>query len=77
MADLVAAIVKAREDGATDEQLKEGLELQRKAQWYLDFISSENSMGFHAPQESARILANAADIARQGQVSVLECRDRK
>lgn len=77
VADLIAAIVKAKEDGATDEQLKESLELQRKAQWYLDFISSENSMGFHAPQESARILANAADLARQGQVSVLKCRDKK
>jgi nitrite reductase (cytochrome c-552) len=52
--------------------LKESLELQRKAQWRLDFIAAENSMGFHAPQEAARILGEAADYARQGQVSALK-----
>ena len=28
-------------------------------------------MGFHAPQESARILGEAIDLARQGQVETL------
>ena len=28
-------------------------------------------MGFHAPQEAARILGQAADLARQGQVAAL------
>jgi nitrite reductase (cytochrome c-552) len=72
--DLIHAIVKAKEEGASAEQLREALALQTKAQWYLDFISSENSMGFHAPQESARILANAANVARQGQVRALQWR---
>ncbi|MFG0274776.1 MAG: ammonia-forming cytochrome c nitrite reductase subunit c552, partial [Phycisphaerales bacterium] len=43
------------------------LELQKKAQWRLDFISSENSMGFHADQEAARLLAEAIDYARTAQ----------
>ena len=30
-----------------------------------DFVSSENSTGFHSPQEAARILAEAVDLARQ------------
>jgi len=47
--------------------------LQRRAQFYMDFIEAENSMGFHAPQEAARILGEAIDYARQGQVAV---RDR-
>ncbi len=64
----IDAIVAAREAGATDEDLAEALDLQRKAQWRLDFIAAENSMGFHAPQEAARILGEAADYARQGQV---------
>ena len=34
-------------------QLHNALELQRKAQWRLDFVAAENSMGFHAPQEAA------------------------
>ncbi len=46
--------------------------MQRKAQWRLDFVSAENSMGFHAPQEAARILAEAIDYARQGQLLVRE-----
>ncbi|MBI1321094.1 MAG: ammonia-forming cytochrome c nitrite reductase subunit c552 [Candidatus Hydrogenedens sp.] len=66
------AIAAAKAAGATDEQLAETRALQRKAQWRLDFIAAENSMGFHAPQEAARILAEAADYARQGQVAALE-----
>lgn len=69
--DLLDEVAAARERGATDEQLVEALELQRKAQWRLDFIAAENSMGFHAPQEAARVLALAADLARQGQVAAM------
>lgn len=43
-------------------------ELQRKGQWRLDFVAAENSMGFHAPQESARILGEAIDYFRQAQL---------
>jgi nitrite reductase (cytochrome c-552) len=31
--------------------------MQRAAQMRWDFIASENSTGFHSPQEAARILA--------------------
>ena len=64
------AIVKAKKAGATEDQLKLAYEMHRKAQWRLDFVSAENSMGFHAPQEAARILAESIDYARQGQVAV-------
>jgi len=64
--DLMDAVMAAKGAGATQEQLKDALEFQRKAQWRLDYIAAENSMGFHAPQEAARILAEAADYARQG-----------
>jgi nitrite reductase (cytochrome c-552) len=70
--DLMDAIVAAKEAGASDEQLATPREFQRKAQWRLDYIAAENSMGFHAPQEAARILAEAADYARQGQVEALK-----
>ncbi len=70
--DLLDAVQEAKSSGATSEQLKPALELQRKAQWRLDYIAAENSMGFHAPQEAARILAEAADYARQGQVEALK-----
>jgi nitrite reductase (cytochrome c-552) len=70
--DLLDAIQAAKEAGATTKQLNTALEFQRKAQWRLDYIAAENSMGFHAPQEAARILAEAADYARQGQVEALK-----
>jgi len=69
--DQIDAIKAARESGATDAQLQATRELQRKAQWRIDMISSENSMGFHAPQEASRILGEAIDYARQGQVAAL------
>jgi nitrite reductase (cytochrome c-552) len=43
---------------------------RRKAQWRLDFIAAENSMGFHTPEEATRILGEAIDYARQGEVAV-------
>ena len=72
--DQLDALEKSIEEGATPEQLQAALEFQRKAQWRLDFIAAENSMGFHAPQEASRILAEAADYARQGQVAAMNWR---
>jgi nitrite reductase (cytochrome c-552) len=64
--------LKAAKQGTVDPRvMKEALALQRKAQWRVDFINAENSMGFHAPQESARVLGEAIDYARQGQIKVL------
>src|SRR5215203_1675259 len=43
---------------------------QRKAQFLADFIEAENSMGFHADQEAARVLAKSIDYSRRGQMSL-------
>jgi nitrite reductase (cytochrome c-552) len=67
---LIADIRVARERGATDAQLAAAREMQRRAQFYVDFVEAENSTGFHAPQEAARILGEAMNYARQGQVAV-------
>jgi nitrite reductase (cytochrome c-552) len=48
--------------------LKELEELQRAAQWRLDLVAAENSMGFHAPQEMARLLGESIDLSRQAEV---------
>jgi nitrite reductase (cytochrome c-552) len=69
--DLIMAIKQAMESGVSDEHLTKPRELHRKAQWRLDYVFSENSMGFHADQETARILGEAIDYARQGEVAVL------
>jgi len=71
---LIKNIQEAAKRGATDEALKGARDLQRKAQWRLDFIAAENSTGFHAPQEAARILGEAIDYARQGQILALSAK---
>lgn len=67
---LIHDLQKAQEAGVAAEQLAGAQALQRKAQWRLDYVAAENSMGFHAPQESARILGETIDYARQGQLEV-------
>ena len=37
----------------------------------IDFVEAENSTGFHAPQEAARILGESINFARQGQLVLL------
>ena len=66
--DAIDAIVAAQEAGATDEQLEQARYLHRQASLRWDFISSENSTGFHSPQEAARVLALSIDYARQAQL---------
>ncbi len=56
--------------GATDEELAVARNFQRKAQFYLDFVEAENSMGFHAPGEALRILGESINFTRQGQLSL-------
>ena len=68
LVSLFDEIVAAKNRGVRGDALEQALKMQRKAQWRLDFVSAENSMGFHAPQEAARILAEAIDFARQGQL---------
>lgn len=66
------AIKLAKESGISENLLNVALELQRKAQWRIDFIAAENSMGFHAPQEAARVLGEAIDYARQGEIEAIK-----
>jgi nitrite reductase (cytochrome c-552) len=67
--EMIGVIAAARAAGATDEQLAPAVALQRRAQWRIDLIYSEGSHGFHASQESARILGEALDYARQAELA--------
>ena len=60
----------AKDAGRSDGELTTPRYLQRRAQFYLDFVEAENSTGFHAPQEAARILAESLNYARQGQLAL-------
>lgn len=65
MTDMLDAIVAVQELGASAEELEPIRRLQKKAMWRLDYIASENSKGFHASQEAARILGESIDYSRQ------------
>ncbi|HEX6625671.1 MAG TPA: ammonia-forming cytochrome c nitrite reductase subunit c552 [Pyrinomonadaceae bacterium] len=66
----------ARAAGRTDAELQTARDFQRKAQFYLDFVEAENSTGFHAPQEAARILGESIDFSRKGQIAVRDLKSR-
>jgi len=61
--DLTAAKAKAKDEA----KLAEAQDFQRKAQFLLDFVEAENSTGFHAPQEAARVLGESINYSRNGQ----------
>lgn len=56
--------------GGNQAKLQQARALLRRAQAHWDFVASEGSDGFHAPQEAARNLAMAIDLARQAELTV-------
>jgi nitrite reductase (cytochrome c-552) len=68
--DLIKDLKAAKSAGKTDKELAAAQDFQRKAQFYLDFVEAENSTGFHAPQEAARILGESVDFSRKGQIAL-------
>jgi nitrite reductase (cytochrome c-552) len=74
LVELIGAIAEAQAAGATEGELAGARVLQRKAQWRSDLMNAENSLGFHAPGESLRILGESIDYARQGIAEVARLR---
>jgi nitrite reductase (cytochrome c-552) len=74
MVDMLEAMGEAKASGASPEQLASLHEVQKKAMWRLDYISSENSMGFHAAEEAMRVLGESIDFSRQAQVMAVRLR---
>jgi nitrite reductase (cytochrome c-552) len=72
--ELIVALREAQKKGVAADRLEEARKMHRRSQWRVDLISSENSMGFHAAQECARVLAEAIDYARQGQLALAGAR---
>ena len=70
LVDLINDIKAARDAGRTDSGVTTAQDFQRRAQFYVDFIESENSNGFHASQEAARILGESINFSRKGQVAL-------
>ena len=68
--DLIHDIKAAKAANLPDAELATARNFQRKAQFYIDFLVSENSMGFHADQYSVKSLAEAINFCRQGQLAL-------
>ena len=67
---LIDDLKAAKDAGKTDEEMAVARNFQRRASFLLDFAEAENSTGFHAPQEAARILAQSIDASRKGQLAI-------
>lgn len=61
-------VAAAMQAGATDDDLGAARARIREAQFRWDYVSATNGMGFHSPQESVRLLGEAANLAQQARV---------
>ncbi|MDP1890345.1 MAG: ammonia-forming cytochrome c nitrite reductase subunit c552, partial [Gemmatimonadaceae bacterium] len=68
--ELIADEAAVRKSDSTSAALKKAQDYQRQAQFLLDFVEAENSVGFHAPQEAARLLQKSIDFSRKGQLAL-------
>lgn len=67
--DAIHAIKGAAANPNADaELLDQARSLHRQAQFKWDFVSAENSMGFHNPEYILKILAESTNMARQAQM---------
>lgn len=67
LVQLINALEAAINEGQTDEAtLDAARAFQDKASFYLDYVYSENSYGFHAPAYAQRILNDSLDASRKG-----------
>lgn len=65
--DLITDLEAALRIDSTHPAIAVARDRQRSAQFLVDFVEAENSMGFHAPQEAMRLLALGIDHVREGQ----------
>ena len=67
--DAINAIKLAAADPNADSALlDQARSLHRKTQFMWDFVSAENSTGFHNPEYALKILADSTNLARQAQM---------
>ncbi|RPH55316.1 MAG: ammonia-forming cytochrome c nitrite reductase subunit c552 [Chloroflexi bacterium] len=71
--DAITALKADTANPAADATLlDEARQLHRKAQFMWDFVSAENSMGFHNPEYILKILADSTNLARQAQMKAAQ-----
>jgi nitrite reductase (cytochrome c-552) len=70
LVELIDDLAAARDRGVDEARIAEAQHFQRRASFYVDYVEAENSSGFHAPQETARILGESIDYSRKGQLAL-------
>lgn len=77
LVDFINDLKEFKDEKNPSEELIQARALQKEAQFLFDFVEAENSSGFHAPQESARILALSIEKVREGQKVLAKVRGKK
>ncbi len=67
LVELINDLEQARKNGLSEKSLAQAQQLHREAQFIIDYVEAENSGGFHAPQEAARIMVLSLDKIRKAQ----------
>jgi nitrite reductase (cytochrome c-552) len=70
-------VAAAMQAGIGDDELGEARGLIRHAQFRWDYVSANNGVGFHSPQESMRVLGDAVNEGQQARVVVARLLARK
>ncbi|MDO4613045.1 MAG: ammonia-forming cytochrome c nitrite reductase subunit c552 [Actinomycetaceae bacterium] len=70
LVQLIADIKAERDANGETDDVKRAWDYQRKASFYVDYVYSENSHGFHAPDYVQRILNDALEACRKGQLAL-------
>lgn len=77
LVDYINDLKEFKDEKNPSENLLKARALQKEAQFLFDFVEAENSSGFHAPQEAARILGLSIEKVREGQKLVASLRAKK
>ena len=57
--------------GATDDEMREALQLIRHAQWRWDWVAAANGAGFHSPTVALQVLGTSIQKAGEARRSIL------
>ena len=70
---LAAAHIEAKtawDNGATEAEMKQALQLIRHAQWRWDWVAASNGLGFHSPVEAMRVLGTSIQRAEEARKEI-------
>lgn len=67
---LIGHLEDAQTDGTPEEHITLAQQYHQQAQFYIDYVYSENSYGFHADQYMTQILADSLDLIRKGELAL-------